>query len=612
MMGAIVPATLEFRDGVPYSAVYGDVYHSIDGGAGQACHVFLRGCGLPERWAGRTDFVILETGFGTGMNFLATWAAWRTDPKRSRRLHFLSVEKHPFARDDLARLHARWPEFAMLSTELLAKWPLLLPGFHRLALEGGRVQLTLMLGDAGDCLPQVDTGVDAFYLDGFAPNRNPELWRPELIETLVRLARPGALAATYSVAASVRAALSHAGFVCEKRAGYGRKRHCLRAFHSGRKVRVAKLPRRVAVVGAGVAGSAVAYALAQRSISVSVLERAPVPAAAASGNPAAVFRPLLSRDETATTRLTRAAFLHDLRSWTGLGERLDWASCGVLHLARDAAIATVQQQAIALTAPPPEYARWVDVDEARRLANWPVDAPGVFYAQAGWVVPGGLCRAWLGHAGIDLRTGCEVARLEAGSAGWYLFGAHGAVLDVVDAVVLANAYDAGRLAPAAAWPLHSVRGQITRLPAGSLPGVQRVMAREGYFVPGAGQPLVGATYEHDDLDLASRAASDLANLARLETMLPGAARLFDGAELKGRAALRATVPDRLPLLGAVAGAPGLYVAAGYASRGVVWAGLLGEALADVMTGAPLPLEHDLMTALDPGRFAAPFIRARQE
>jgi tRNA 5-methylaminomethyl-2-thiouridine biosynthesis bifunctional protein len=199
-----------------------------------------------------------------------------------------------------------------------------------------------------------------------------------------------------------------------------------------------------------------------------------------------------------------------------------------------------------------------------------------------------------------------------------------------------------------------VRGQITQLPPGSLPEIQRVIAREGYVAPGA-RPLVGATYEHDDDDTTPRAASDFANLARLEAILPGAgARFypavrtepFDVAQespveacpvpvvlpepveglapvptvhpepveacpelyrrglvlVSGRASLRATLPDRLPIVGAVNGPPGLYVAAGYASRGVVWAGLLGEALADRMTGQPLPLEGELMRAISPGRF----------
>lgn len=214
----------------------------------------------------------------------------------------------------------------------------------------------------------------------------------------------------------------------------------------------------------------------------------------------------------------------------------------------------------------------------------------------------------------------------------------GTVLVEADAVVLANARDALDLVHGQRWPLNTVRGQITRLPPGSLPDIRRVIAREGYVAPGV-QPLVGATYEHDDDDTSPRLESDLANLARLEGILPGAGERFHLAvrsfdrlttlpepfgedqdrsvegltavrpepveglvRVSGRASLRATLPDRLPLVGAVDGQPGLYVAAGYASRGVVWAGVLGEALADQMTGQPRPLETELMRAIAPGRF----------
>ncbi len=603
MLKTIVPAPLEFKDGVPYSRAYGDIYHSADGGVGQAQHVFVQGCGLPDAWRGRDGFVVLETGFGTGLNFLATWAAWRSDPVRCGRLHFLSVEKHPFRAADLATLHAQWPEFAPLSRELLANWPMLTPGFHRIALDGGRVQLTLMLGDALDCLPQVQASVDAFYLDGFAPDCNADLWRPEVFDALARLARPGAVAATYTVTTTVRQGLVQAGFVCEKRAGYGRKRHCLRARFSGERIRVdAALPRHVAVVGAGVAGAAVAHALASRGIAVTVLERAAAPAQAASGNPVAIFRPVISRDDNRATRFTRAAFLHDLRAWTALGGRVEWSRCGVLHLAGNAEAAARQRQALANTEPPAEFARWVELDAARELANWPVDAPGVFYPTAGWIVPGSLCRAWLDHPSIHVRTGCAVARVQAATRGWQLLDDDGGVMAEADAVVLANARDALTLAAGPTWPLEPVRGQITRLPPGSLPEIQRVIAREGYVAPGTTQPVVGATYEHDDYDLAPRAASDLANLARLETMLPGAGARFAIEAVSGRASLRASLPDRLPIVGAVDGQAGLFVAAGYASRGVVWAGLLGEMLADSMTRQPLPLEAELVRAIAPGRF----------
>ena len=605
MLKTIVPAALEFRDGVPYSAAYGDIYHSADGGAGQARHVFLQGCGLPEGWARRAHYVMLETGFGTGLNFLTTWAAWRDDPARPARLHFLSVEKHPFRADDLARLHAQWPQFADLSRELLANWPMLTPGFHRIPLDGGRVQLTLMLGDAADCLPQVEAKVEAFYLDGFSPDVNADLWQRALFDELARLAQPGATAATYTVAAPVRQGLAQAGFACEKRAGYGRKRHCLSARFAGEATPGERAkPQHVAVIGAGVAGAATAHALAERGIEVTVLERAGAVAQGASGNPVGVFRPLVSRDDNRASRLTRAAFLHDLRAWAALSG-VEWARCGVLHLAKDAAAAAKQRQALDDVAPPPAFARWVELDEARELANWPVEAPGVFYQEAGWVVPASLCRAWLDHPGIRLRTGCAVDRLNTVSTGWQLLDEAGEILAEADAVVLANARDAAKLAPDQPWPMHTVRGQITQLPVGSLPDIGRVIAREGYVAQGPGRPLVGATYEHDDVDTTPRAASDASNLARLEAILPGAAARFSADEVEGRASLRATLPDRLPLVGAVDGHPGLWVAAGYASRGVVWAGLLGEALADRMTGRPLPLEADLMQAIAPGRFSRP-------
>jgi tRNA 5-methylaminomethyl-2-thiouridine biosynthesis bifunctional protein len=604
MLKTIVPARLEFKDSVPYSAVYGDIYHSADGGAGQARHVFLQGCGLPQAWANRASFVILETGFGTGLNFLATWAAWRDDPARPARLHFLSVEKHPFQTDDLARLHAQWPGFAALSRELLANWPMLTPGFHRIALDDGRVLLTLMLGDVLDCVPQLQADVDAFYLDGFAPDCNAEMWQPKLFNELARRAKPGAMAATYTVMAAVKQGLARVGFVCEKRAGFGRKRHCLTARFMGASLRVeTAVPQHVAVIGAGVAGTALAHALAQRGVAVTVLERAQQIGQGASGNPVAVFRPLISRDDNRASRLTRAAFLHDLRAWVALGERVEWSRCGVLHLPKDADAAAKQRQALADIGPPADYARWVALDEARDLANWPVVTPGVFYPTAGWVVPGSLCRAWLEHPVVQLKTSCAIARVQAGSGGWQALDSEGGVVVEADAVVLANARDVLTLLPDQPWPLNTVRGQITQLPPGCLPEIQRVIAREGYVAAGAGHVLVGATYEHDDEDTAPRRESNLANLARLEAILPGAVVRFAAQAVSGRASLRATLPDRLPMVGAVSGQAGLYVAAGYASRGVVWAGLLGEALADQMTGQPLPLEIELMLAIAPGRYS---------
>ena len=602
MLNTLTPADLAYRDGVPYSALYDDIYHPAEGGIGQAEQVFLHGCGLPARWAGRETFVILETGFGTGLNFLVTWAAWRNDPARCGRLHFLSAEKHPFSAADLAHLHGRWPEFADLSAELLASWPTMTPGFHRIALDGGRVQLTLMLGDAFDCVSRAHARVDAIYLDGFDPAHNADMWQPGLLAALARRAQPGALAASYSVAAPIRHGLTEAGFVCEKRAGYGHKRHSLVASWP---LHPAELPpprvHHVAVIGAGVAGAAIAHALAARSVAVTVIEREQQPAQGASGNPAAVFRPVISRDDNAGTRLTRAAFLHDLRAWRALGESVRWSSCGVLHLACSDRLIARQRESLHFAMPPASYARWVERDEARALANWPVEFPAVLYPQAGWIDPVSLCRAWLGHPGITLLAGHEVERVQCAAAGWQVQDAAGKVLVEADCVVLASALDVARLVPDADWPIEPVRGQINLLPPHCLPEIRCVIAGEGNLIPGE-QPVIGATYDHDDFSLSLSAASDQANRDKLEILLPGVGERIGTHPLAGRAALRATLHDRLPLVGEVAGQAGLYVASCYASRGVAWAGLLGEALADRITGQPSPLESDLLEAIAPDRF----------
>ncbi|MEE9478175.1 MAG: tRNA (5-methylaminomethyl-2-thiouridine)(34)-methyltransferase MnmD, partial [Roseateles sp.] len=199
MSTPITPAQVDFSDpAVPASPAFGDVYHARAGALAQAQHVFLGGNGLPGRWQGRRCFVVLETGFGLGNNFLATWDAWRQDPARCERLVFVSVEKHPLRRDDLARAHAASP-LPDLAQQLLAAWPPLTPGLHPLHFEGGRVELLLGLGDARELLRELVLQADAIYLDGFAPSRNPEMWDEWLLKQLARHAAPGTTAATWSV-----------------------------------------------------------------------------------------------------------------------------------------------------------------------------------------------------------------------------------------------------------------------------------------------------------------------------------------------------------------------------------------------------------------------------
>ena len=227
----LIPATVAFRDdGTPYSPLYGDIYHSAVGALAQARYVFLQGNGLPERWQGRRTFTVLETGFGIGINFLTTWAAWRGDSARCEHLHFVSIEKHPFSADDLRRAYAATVDdeaVATLADLLLTAWPTLSPGMHSLEFEGGSITLTLAFGDAADVLPALRLHADAFYLDGFAPAKNPELWSPSIFKSLAGLAGEGATFSTYTSAGDVKRALLQAGVEYRKVPGFGWKRAML-------------------------------------------------------------------------------------------------------------------------------------------------------------------------------------------------------------------------------------------------------------------------------------------------------------------------------------------------------------------------------------------------
>ncbi|MDX9707822.1 MAG: tRNA (5-methylaminomethyl-2-thiouridine)(34)-methyltransferase MnmD, partial [Azospira sp.] len=373
----IEPAKLSFTaNGTPYSETYGDVYHTAAGGLGQARHVFLAGNGLPQRWQGRDRFVVVETGFGLGLNFLATWQAWRDDGERCGRLHFVSVEKHPFRADDLARLHAAWPELAPLAAELRRDWPPLVPGLHRLFLDHGRVVLDLVFGDATDCLPQLSAQADAFYLDGFSPAKNPALWNAPLLATLSALAAPGATLATWSVASGVREALAANGWQLEKAPGFSGKREMLRGEMPGAAATPAPAShdRRAIVLGAGLAGSSVANRLAARGWRVTLIDALAGPGEGASGNRAGVLRPLPARDDNALARITRAGFLATRRHLQALDDAglatgfADsgglWGKTGVLHLARDAVHEATQRRVVADQRPPADYLRFVERDEA--------------------------------------------------------------------------------------------------------------------------------------------------------------------------------------------------------------------------------------------------------
>ena len=629
-------------DGLPYASDFGDVYHPRSGAVEQARHVFLGGNGLPQRWSGRERFVIAETGFGLGNNFLATWAAWRDDAQRCERLHFLSVERHPPTVDDLAAWH-RDAAVQPLADQLVRQWPALVAGLHTLHFEAGRVRLHLAFGDVAAWLPEWVASVDAFFLDGFAPDRNPQMWDPRLLKSLGRLAAADATASTWSVARPVRDGLRATGFEVQKRPGQGGKRDITvaqfvppstrRSAPPGRP-RERGVERHALVIGGGLAGCAAAWALAEQDWRSTVIDRHAAPASEGSGNPGGLFHGIVTRDDGLHARWHRAAALDFAPvARAAIADGVPGAVDGLLRLEQQLGDAAAMRAVLQRLGLPAAYVEALDAAEASRRAGLPLTDPAWFYPGGGWLSPRALAAWYLRVAAqhAQWRGDVEVDRLQRDGDVWHALDARGAVLATSPTVVLANAGDAMRLLGAAHWPVAAIRGQVSIAPAEAVPLPLIPIAGSGYLLPEVErQAVFGATAQPGDPDGAVREADHRHNLARLAALT--AITALTGApapslhSLSGRTAWRCTASDRLPIIGAVpdeqapavgsADQPrfvprkeGLFVLTALGSRGIGMSALGARLLAAWVTAAPSPVEASLMDAVDPARFAA---RARRK
>ncbi len=623
-------------DGTPYSPRFGDRYHSEDGGLAQARSTFFQGCGLPGAWACQPQWRILETGFGFGLNFLVTWAAWRADPARCRLLHFVSCEAWPVSAQDLLRAASAHPDLQPLARQLHAQWWGLLPGVHRLAFEEGRVLLTLYVGDAQAMLRQQMPQADSIYLDGFSPQRNPGMWDAQMLKAVARCCRRGTRLATWTISRPVRDALAQCGFVVRKVPGVPPKRDNLQATfdpaweprtgpaQAAAAIAPVAQPADCLVIGSGLSGTAVAASLARRGWQVRVLDRGAEPAAGASGLPAGVFAPHVSPDDNVLSRLSRSGVRATLQALAAapFAEGEDWSACGVLERELDGKLRLPAAWA-AGTEAASAGSEWSRPADAATLtaAGLPAAAVACWHARAGWLRPARLVRALLDHPAIQWQGDSTVARLERitaadGSPRWQALDAAGAMLAEAAHVVIAAGYDSRAWLPAR-YPLNALRGQVSwglrkQAPSDAWPPFP--VNGHGNLVPQAGPHaealwIMGSTFERGATQLPpapqEQAEAHAANAAKLAQLLPALAAGLapaiagPGATPRHWAAVRCTAPDRLPFVGPVdaANQPGLWVCAAMGARGLTLSQLCGELLAARMCGEPLPVDVRLARAL---------------
>lgn len=603
---------LDWKDGQPYSERFGDVYFSIDSGLEETRHVFLKGNDLAERFAALSvdeSFCIGETGFGTGLNFLCAWQLFERTAPAGASLDFFSVERFPLSDDELRRALALWPELSPLAEVLLARWHRRVPGWNRWNFAGGRVRLTLMCEDVDEALPQLPQHcVDAWFLDGFSPAKNPEMWSENVLANVARASRDSATLATYTSAGWIRRGLQQVGFDVEKVQGFGRKREmtCGRMCHATEVATKKQKPSTAIVIGGGIAGCAAAHVLAQRGIGVILIERAPQLASAASGNPRGILHARFGAGGDPLHRFVLASYGYALGMMDEVlpVDEVLRSECGLLQLAckpvEDKRISRLSEREW-----PQHLMQFVDAEQASQLACVEMKFGGLWFPAGGWVVPPKLCAALLEHEHIDQRLGHDVDRLEKTKAGWRVSGrdAHGIVWNAeADVVLVCCAHSAKRLAQFEHFPLTPVRGQITLASESEASqALQSVVCGDGYCAPAVdGVHVMGATHAFDDESTEIRSADHADNLTSLSEYAPALHHALGAVgldELQGRASVRCSAPGSTPLVGEVE--QGLYCSLAHGTRGLLTAGISAEVLAAQICGQLPPLPTSILDVLVP-------------
>lgn len=609
------PARLQWSEnGDLESLDYGDVYFQRGAGFAESDYVFLQHNRLQERFAQMSHgaFSVAELGFGTGMNFLLTARLFLKTAPDDAHLVFTSIEKHPIEKDMLAQIYAHWPDYADITRDILAGYPPMIDGFHTLLLAGGRIRLTLCFGDVADVLPQIGGAFDAWFLDGFSPAKNPDMWREELFPLIAERTKAGGTLTTFSVTGHMRRALKTLGFDVQKVKGFGIKWSMTMAQKQG--AATPPVPsRHIAVIGAGIAGCSAAYALARRGHRVTLIDRRTEIAAETSGNAVGIVYPKMTAAPSALSAYHAQGFCHTrmLASFLGLSS---WQPCGVTHIAKDAAETVRHEKMILRAGLPAAYAY--------------VDDEGLHQPLAGYLSPPEFCAKLSAHTGVNKQLGHDVKQIIRGDNGWQVMDVDGQVLCTADDIIIAMSHGS-RTVDICGWlPLQSLRGQITALrPTTESAKLNHVICHEGYITPAVdGLQYIGATFQKEaPATPDTRPQDDAENIARLNAYLPQLG-IDESHIAASRSGYRAATPDKLPMIGPapdaprvmedfsalrlggrqpkidIAYIPQVYISTGYSAHGMTDAPLGGEIIAAMISGEPLPVPQDMIDSVAPVRF----------
>jgi len=630
----IMHAELHWSDqSEPYSTQFNDVYFNNNQGVKESDYVFFEGNQLQERWHLHThpQFCIMETGFGSGLNFFNTLSHFiafkKANPNATlQQLHFISFEKYPLTRDDLNKTIQQFPEFNTLLENLLQQYPLPVTGCHRLIFEQGSVRLDLWFGDINEQIQQLTTGknatpqlANAWYLDGFNPSANPDMWQTSLFHHMHALSKPAATLATFTAAGFVRRGLIAAGFSINKRKGYGKKREMLTGSSTSITTNTPFAPiNDIAIIGGGIASLCCALSLASRHQQVTVYCADETLGAGASGNLQGALYPLLNQQHDALSQLFTNAYLFAKNAYQAQHRHVPFPHefNGLLQLAYDPSSGKKLDK-IRAAGMPSQLVYGVNALQTNQLAGVKIDLPALYYPDAGWLSPRALMQSLQQHLttfkNVTIHCGQRIETIEQQSDKWLLKQAHSSQQH--QAVVIAAGFETLTISQCRALPLSAARGQVSHTP--STPGLSQLtktLCHEGYITPAlADMHCIGATFKRHDTNTEYRANEQQQNVQKLQKCIPHQAWTDEvQPSQQAHVAIRCTTRDHFPYVGPLVDYDDLkqqytsnsamveannlknaYVLTGLGSRGLCTAPLLGEVIASMINQESLPVSKTI-------------------
>ena len=656
-MFTIQHAKIHFnQENTPVSDKFDDVYFSNQDGLAETHYVFLEGNQLWERWVNYQEahFVIAETGFGTGLNFFAVTTLFREFRQKHpdsplKRLYFTSFEKYPLPLDALQQAHLAYPQFSHLAQHLQQHWLNPIQGCYRFHFD--ETTLDLWFGDVAENLPQLgdymNGKIDAWFLDGFAPSKNPDMWNEQLYQQMFRFTKPQGTFATFTAASAVRKGLENAGFNIKKRKGFGKKRECLSGQKTHEKLTALSAPwfhsqpanlneQDIAIIGGGIASLCTAISLVKRGAKITIYCEDEQTALNASGNKQGAFYPQLSDDNERNIRFYIHAFAYGLQflQWA-IQQKIEFEHefCGVALCAYNDKAESKLNKIAALNLPSDLY-QSLSQTELSEKVGLPLPFGGGFIPQGAWLAPRQLVQhafAFLEKQGVQIKTSQKVTALSQTENGWQITTAENETF-CHEVVVLANGHKLTEFEQTQKLPLYPVRGQVSQIPTSSnLLKLKTVLCYDGYLTPvdqAKASHCIGASHVRDNATREFSLAEQQENQQKIQQNIPEDwTKEVDTSGNLARIGVRCSVRDLTPMMGAIPhfsaqqaqyqnlfnlrrrkqpieqaeNYPNLYLIGALGSRGLTSAPFLGETLASLIYGEPLPMSEDLIHNLMPNR-----------